>query len=670
MLSELSCHNNYHRTFQVANKLPIRYLDKTKFTGETHYMYFITRVLLLVALCSSMSAIANEQPIGEFASLPVIENPQLSPNGEKLVAEIAIGGKQRLLILPAGGPGPQTQAGLGDVKLNWVRWVNDEWLIANVTSMRLVEGQEWPLTRLLAFKSDGTGVHTIAARKAAQEGGNVLWIAKDGSTDILLSYQRSILSGQLEFYPQVDRVDVSTGKMKMHVGSRQGVFNWYADPNGVVRVGVGQEQEGLRRRLLYRNAEGDAFREVANVANDTELLVPQMFTAEPNTALTFSSNDGYTAVYKLDLGTMQLGGKVFGVKGYDVDRMFADSSGSALTGVGYEDKKFRVTWFDKKEKETQNQLDASLPGQSPIVVSSDRAKNKHIVLAGGASNPGVYYLFSSQTGTAVQIAPRHAIFKTSNLGPVKTIQYAARDGLKIEAVLTLPKDKPATNLPLIVLPHGGPSARDSESWDWWAQFLADRGYAVIQPNYRGSTGFGDDFYDKGRGQWGLAMQDDVDDARAWAIAQGIVDPTRVCIAGASYGGYVAMRAAERNPELYKCAISYAGVSDLAEMMRKDQFFLYGRVRRAWMKGQAPDFAAVSPIKRPEKFGIPMLLMHGKKDQRVDVGQSREMAEKLKAAGKTHEYVEQPEGDHFFSREEDRLQFLQKMEDFLDKHNPA
>jgi dipeptidyl aminopeptidase/acylaminoacyl peptidase len=654
----------------VANQVAMRYQKKVEFIGVKFFMHIITRALLLAAPFYSMSAIAVERPISEFASLPVLENLQLSPNGEKLVAEIAVGGKQRLLILPAGGPGEQTQAGLGDVKLNWVRWVNDEWLIANVTSMQLVGGQEWPLTRLLAFKSDGTGVRTIAARKAAQEGGNVLWIAKDGSTDILLSYQRSILSDQLEFYPQVDRVDVATGKMKMHVGSRLGVFDWYADPNGVVRVGFGREKEGLRKRLLYRNAEGDAFREVANVDSDTELLVPQMFTTEQNTALTFSSKDGYTAVYKLDLNTMQLGDKVFGVKGYDVDRMFTDSSGSVLTGVGYEDKKFRVAWFDKAEKETQNQLDASLPGQSPIVVSSDRAQKKHIVLAGGASNPGVYYLYSSQTGMATQIAPRHATFKASNLGPVKTIQYAARDGLKIEAVLTLPKDKSATNLPLVVLPHGGPSARDSESWDWWTQFLADRGYAVIQPNYRGSTGFGDDFYDKGRGQWGLAMQDDVDDARAWAIAQGIADPSRVCIAGASYGGYVAMRAAERNPELYKCAISYAGVSDLTEMMRKDQFFLYGRVRRAWMKGQAPDFAAVSPIKRPEKFGIPILLMHGKKDRRVDVGQSREMAEKLKAAGKPHEYVEQPEGDHFFSREEDRLQFLQKMEEFLDKHNPA
>lgn len=633
-------------------------------------MRVLTFALLLTSSAFSLPAFAAERPIEEFASLPVIESPSLSPNGEKLVAEILIGGKQRLLILPAGGQGEQTQAGLGDVKLNWVRWVNDEWLIANVTSMQFVESEEWPVTRLLAFKSDGTGAHTIAARKAAQDGGDVLWIAKDGSTDILLSYQRSIFSDKLEFYPQVDRVDVSTGKMKMHVGSRLGVFNWYADENGVVRVGFGREKEGLRKRLLYRSAEGDAFREVANVDSDTEVLVPLVFTSEPDTAITFSSDDGFTAVYKLDLNTMQLGEKIFGVKGYDVDNIYTDISGKTLAGVSYEDKKFRVNWFEKSKRDIQNQLDASLPGQSPQIVSSDRAQKKHIVYAGSASNPGTYYLYSSDTGAATILAPRHSVIKGSSLGPVKTIEYTARDGLKINAVLTLPKDKPAKNLPLIVLPHGGPSARDSESWDWWTQFLADRGYAVIQPNYRGSTGFGNEFYDKGQGEWGLAMQDDVDDARAWAVEQGIADASRICVVGASYGGYVAMRAAERNPELYKCAISYAGVSDLAEMMRKDSLFLYGKVRRKWMNNQAPDFATVSPIKRPDKFGIPILLMHGKKDRRVDVGQSREMAEKLKAAGKTYEYIEQPEADHFFSRSEDRLQFLQEMEEFLDKYNPS
>ena len=224
---------------------------------------------------------------------------------------------------------------------------------------------------------------------------------------------------------------------------------------------------------------------------------------------------------------------------------------------------------------------------------------------------------------------------TEAFNPVKTIRYKARDGLEISAVLTLPRERDAKQLPLILMPHGGPFARDSETWNWWAQFLAERGYAVLQPNYRGSSGYGAAFAEKGEGQWGLAMQDDLNDALDWAVKQGIADAKRVCIAGASYGGYAAMRAAQRDGERFRCAVSYAGVSDLTSMMRYDSRFLNHGTRRDWMKEQAPDFRAVSPIYFPEQFSVPILLMHGKKDLRVQVKQSREMAEKLDKAGKEH-----------------------------------
>ena len=240
----------------------------------------------------------------------------------------------------------------------------------------------------------------------------------------------------------------------------------------------------------------------------------------------------------------------------------------------------------------------------------------------------------------------------------------------MSAILTLPAGKPAKNLPLIVLPHGGPQARDVESWDFWTQFLADRGYAVIQPNYRGSTGFGKAFLDAGDGQWGLKMQDDVDDARAWAISSGLADGKRTCIAGASYGGYVAMRAAERNPELYRCAISFAGVSDLPAILSHDAKFINGQGTYEYWKSRVADLQAVSPINNAARTGIPILVIHGEKDQRVPISQSKNYVEKLKSAGKDVEYHVQPLGDHNFTREEDRLTFLTQMEAFLDKHNPA
>jgi dipeptidyl aminopeptidase/acylaminoacyl peptidase len=254
--------------------------------------------------------------------------------------------------------------------------------------------------------------------------------------------------------------------------------------------------------------------------------------------------------------------------------------------------------------------------------------------------------------------------------PVRTIRYKARDGLEIPAVLTLPAGLEARALPVVVMPHGGPFARDSETWDWWAQFLADRGYAVVQPNYRGSAGYGTAFAEKGQGQWGLAMQDDLNDALAFLVRAGIADPKRAAMVGASYGGYAAMRAAQRDGALYRCAVAFAGVSDLPALLRYDSRFLNTGRGIDWLRKQAPDLRAVSPINFPGQFSIPILLVHGKKDQRVPVKQSRELAEKLSKAGKSVKYVEQPQGDQYVSREADRLQFLTELEAFLKAHNPA
>jgi dipeptidyl aminopeptidase/acylaminoacyl peptidase len=269
-----------------------------------------------------------------------------------------------------------------------------------------------------------------------------------------------------------------------------------------------------------------------------------------------------------------------------------------------------------------------------------------------------------------RIAYADTALKMTKMAPVTTIKYKARDDLEISAVLTLPAGREAKNLPLIVLPHGGPAGRDVEEWDWWVQFLGWRGYAVVQPNFRGSTGFGTAFQNKGEGEWGLKMQDDLNDVVIHLAKQGIADPKRVCIAGASYGGYAALRAAQRDGALYKCAISYAGVADIAAMSRYDQRTIVGNSSRAYWKESAPNSASVSPIKNAATFSIPVLIMHGKNDLRVPVSQSREMAEKLKAAGKIYRYIEQPLGDHHFSREADRLQFLKEMDAFLQQYNPA
>jgi dipeptidyl aminopeptidase/acylaminoacyl peptidase len=249
------------------------------------------------------------------------------------------------------------------------------------------------------------------------------------------------------------------------------------------------------------------------------------------------------------------------------------------------------------------------------------------------------------------------------------VQYKARDGLEIEAVLTLPPGREARNLPIVIMPHGGPWAHDTLDYDYWAQFVASRGYAVLQPNFRGSTGYGTEFLRKGQGQMGLAMQDDVTDGLAWAVKEGLADPKRACIVGASYGGYAAMWGVAKDPDLYRCADSVAGVANLRRDVNDfGSALLAKKFRDDWQR-MTPDFAAVSPINAVERIKVPLLLIHGKKDIRVDAVQSTSMASKMRGAGKPVELVILPEADHSFTREADRLTLLTSIEAFLLKHNP-
>lgn len=256
--------------------------------------------------------------------------------------------------------------------------------------------------------------------------------------------------------------------------------------------------------------------------------------------------------------------------------------------------------------------------------------------------------------------------RNAHLAPVKAIEYKARDGLEIQAILTLPAGRPAKSLPLIMLPHGGPWAFDTLRYDYWAQFLANRGYAVMQPNFRGSTGYGVDFERKGEGQMGAAMQDDITDGMRWAVAQGIADPKRVCIMGASYGGYAAMWGVVKDPDLYRCSISIAGVASVRKTVND---FDSNSNNLGWGR-MAPNFEAISPINFVEKIKVPMLLIHGKKDVTVSVDNSRKMFSRMQKAGKNVQYVELPEADHHFQRQADRMTLLSTIETFLNTYNPA
>ncbi|UVO51531.1 S9 family peptidase [Sphingomonas sp. SUN019] len=608
--------------------------------------------------------------VADFAQLPLVENPTLSPDGTQIAAKIAIRGTQYFAILPVDGS-PKRMVALGDNDLNWWRWVNDDWLVIGIGQTTDVQGDDWYITRAFGVNAKDTKIVKFAATQAGQDADDVIWTAHDGSPRILLSYQTSIYLSDPGYWPRIDEFDVSTGKRRRVLDAHEGVRQWYADGDGIVRMGIGHSADGRATRVLYRPATDKSFRVIDRAkTRDDAVMAPALFLPGGDKALMIADDDaGLSALYDFDLTTLERGKQLFASKRYDIGGLETDHTGYRLLGVRVNEEAPAIRWTDPDVAALEAEAGKLVKGATVRVVSLSRDHQRAIVRAGSAEAPGLLLLFDRKAGVLDSLAFTNETFRSRRLHPVRTIRYKARDGLEIAAVLTLPKGR-KTGLPLIVLPHGGPFARDTEEWDWWTQFLADRGYAVVQPNYRGSSGYGTPFTAKGEGQWGLAMQDDLNDAVTSLAAQGIADPKRVCMVGASYGGYAAERAAQRDGPLFRCAIAYAGVSDLNAMMRYDGRFLGAGARKDWMRKQAPDLAAVSPVNYPEQFTIPLLVVHGAKDRVVPVRQSRALVQKLRKAGKPVEYLEQPLADHHFSRAEDRQSFLEAMEAFLTKHNPA
>jgi dipeptidyl aminopeptidase/acylaminoacyl peptidase len=302
-----------------------------------------------------------------------------------------------------------------------------------------------------------------------------------------------------------------------------------------------------------------------------------------------------------------------------------------------------------------------------------------IVEVDGLTNGDAFFVVDRKAKSANFLAARYPGIGPEDVAPVKAIRYKAADGLEIPAYVTLPRGRPGKNLPLIVLPHGGPESRDTPGFNWWAQALASRGYAVLQPQFRGSSGFGSDHRDAGYGQWGRKMQTDLSDGVRYLVKEGTVDPKRVCIAGASYGGYAALAGPTLDPGVYRCASAVAGVSDLRRMLAAEISDANGSRENAtlryWKRFMGtetvnnPVLDMISPAKLVDKATVPIQLIHGKDDTVVRFEQSTSMEKALRAAGKLVELVTLPGEDHWLSRAPTRIAMLTAMVAFLEKHNP-
>ncbi|HYG26225.1 MAG TPA: S9 family peptidase, partial [Caulobacteraceae bacterium] len=351
-----------------------------------------------------------------------------------------------------------------------------------------------------------------------------------------------------------------------------------------------------------------------------------------------------------------------------------DPRSGLLVGYLREGAMPEPVFFDKGRQAKVAATRKAFPGLNMRLASWNEAFDRLIVHTNGVGDSGTWWTVDLRSGKAEDIGASYPAIKSGDVGPMKMVSYKAADGLEMEGVLTLPPGREARNLPLVVFPHGGPQARDYATFDWWAQAFASRGYAVFQPNFRGSSGYGAAFTKAAEGERGRKMQTDISDGVAELARQGIVDPRRACIMGASYGGYAALAGVTLQNGLYRCAVSVAGVSDLPAYYSYlvDNHGAASPAARNWKQDVGPrdEIKEISPAALAARADAPVLLIHGKDDTVVPFEQSRAMEWALSRAGKPVEMVTLKGEDHWLSSGDTRLQMLQAAVAFVEKHNPA
>ncbi|WP_294121400.1 alpha/beta fold hydrolase [Sphingomonas sp.] len=627
-------------------------------------------VLLLAAPCGASDQTARRIPVEDFAELPFLRTPVLSPDGQHIVAKNVIKGVSRLLIINADHPGPDPKIiPVGKITINAVHWAGNNRLLLEVIGKDKLFGFEIPIGRLIVVDL-ATGDSRIADRKSrGPYGGDVLYVSPAGDTALVASQD------DLSSTPSVKRVDLATGDAKVVEKSKPDVWDWFVDDDGVVRGGVAYDKR--RWKLWYRSKAGEPFKTVqGKFQKDDDSSVDRFYFSRDGDKGTIVTNErnGRFGVYHYDFSTGAIGQPIFESPVADVSEVKVDPATREIAGVRYHEERWKTFWVDPKLKSLQARVDRAIPGADNEIIG-DATDARLLIWSNGASDPGTYFLFDRAKSTMDPVIQPFSKIDPADLATVVPVHFRARDGLDIPAYLTLPKGKDAKKLPLIILPHGGPFARDEWTYDPLVQFLANRGYAVLQPQFRGSTGYGKDFVSKGYGEWGRKMQDDLDDGLDWLVASGKVDPKRVCIVGGSYGGYAALWGAIRNPERYKCAASFAGVTDLEAQLRNNRkSFSATRYFREWrtkVEGETHvDLRTVSPLAQAAKLKVPVLIVHGEDDETVPVRQGKQMVAALEAnkADVTSKFYK--EGGHSFSSSEDLADFLRLLDAFLAKNNPS
>jgi dienelactone hydrolase len=636
-------------------------------------------LLLAALICPVTAADSSPPPIPteQLFALPQVRQPRLSPDGTKIA-----------FLFPH-----EKKMALGVFER------------ATKESRMIVRGSDESIQRFfwkgndrIVFEADVAGNESFFIGSTDLTGKNVLRIAESqriennltgdfaGIIDALpLDPERlaviGFFAGNIDNAmfvggaPIIARVNVRNRGLSplMEVRDSDRPVSFFFDYRGTLRLR--SRLEGHTLIWEHRTADGQTFKRVAAhpYHGYAETWVPQEFAADNSTLWIISREEhDRGALYALDTRTFERGPPLFVPPEGEITEIITTHDRSRLLGVRYEAEREHYHWFDAARGALQAKLAATFTGCDIRISSTSDNDEVALVWVGHDREPGVYYVLDQKAGSLVQFK-RIRELNPAQLSPRRPIHYTARDGLVIHGYLTIPLGSSGKMLPFVMHPHGGPfGVRDSWGYDTDAQFLANRGYAVLQPNYRGSGGYGREFINKGRQQWGRAMQDDLTDGVNWAIAEGIADPARVAIYGASYGGYAALAGAMLTPDLYACAVNYVGAADLEityknrgdDAWRTGDEFSY---QREWVGATRAYRDVTSPINLVPAMKIPTLHVYGAEDPRVKITHWSRLEPLLKKYGKDYQVIVEGRQGHGFRDPNASIPMYTALENFLAKN---
>jgi dipeptidyl aminopeptidase/acylaminoacyl peptidase len=631
--------------------------------------------LALAAIVVLAAGAARAAPLEAYGKLPSIEEMTISPDGTRL-ASIRTNGEQRTIrIETLADHKVQRLLQVGDAKLRGLEWAGPDHLIilrsstSQVTGVGIVSDRgeflfaiDYNLTTGVArplLTDAGGALNTLLEAPAVRmvNGKPVLFVLGEHMVDSM---------GHASLY----RIELDHDTSTLVEDGRPETNDWVmGSGDGAVGQSLWNATTG---RWSMKIKMGDTWKEVRveTALNETPVLAG--LGRDGRSVLVEELSAGKSLVRELSLDGAW-GAPLDIVEG---ERLIFDPVTQKLIGhAALAGDETQYVFFDPQDQAVWDLVRKAYPNQRVELVSWSDDRKKIVVMADSPTEGPGYALIDLAARHADWLDNRYDKLGPDDIGPVRPVRFKARDGLQLSGYLTLPKGAAPKNLPLVVFPHGGPAARDEPGFDWWAQAMASRGYAVLQVNYRGSDGLGWDFLQAGFGQWGRKMQTDLSDGVRYLAGEGIVDPKRVCIVGASYGGYAALAGAALDPGVYRCAVSYAGPSHMGRMVSwsRDRHGIASE--RYWLrfmggeKASDAALAQISPALHADKVQAPVLLLHGKDDTVVPLEQSYMMSEALKAAGKPVEFQVFNGTDHWLLRGETRLAMLKATVAFLEKNNP-